>query len=390
LTDITIDGGTPGTIAYGYGIIAQTGSVTTLNDVALSTANGGIAAVNGAKVTFNDGEVIINSANTAQRYNFYATGEGTVVEINDGTFAFEAYKQRSYVCAINGAKVYISGGTFGVAPNHTRWKTPIYTDATGEVIITGGTFGFDPTQWVADGYKATKVDANWVVTPYNTAFTAEELAELLADPNTPVVDLAADIALSIGDIANKTINANGKAVNLTFTGAIDNVVVNGIVETAGANSINLKGATGTLNIVNCELKSATSTSGAAILVGPNANVVIDNCTISSVAGKSYGIYNSGAAGSLTITNSTFSGFGSWAIQVNNKVNGDLLVDGCTFTTPDGVLKVLSGVQGDYTFTNNTMIGCKGHDGKGVITSVTCTGTQTVSGNTLDGAEWPNA
>ena len=163
LTDVTVDGGTPGTIAYGYGIIGQANSETTMNNISFTSANGGVAALDGAKVTFNSGNVIIDSANTSQRYNFYASGEGTVIEINDGTFAFEAYKQRSYVCAINGATVYINGGTFGAAPNHTRWKTPIYTDSTSTVVITGGTFGFNPSDWVADGYVATESNGVWTV-----------------------------------------------------------------------------------------------------------------------------------------------------------------------------------------------------------------------------------
>ena len=62
-----------------------------------------------------------------------------------------------------------------------------------------------------------------------------------------------------------------------------------------------------------------------------------------------------------------------------------------------MLKVLSGVNGDATFTNNTMIGCKGHDGAGVAALVVststkwkplqATGTITYAGNTLDGADW---
>ena len=163
LTDMVIDGGTPGTIAYGYAVVGGENSVTDMDGVDVYTANGGVAAINGAKVVFDDGEVIINSANTSQRYNFYAAGAGTVIEINGGTFAFEAYKQRSYVCALDGATVYINGGTFGVAPNHSRWKTPIYVDATSTVIITGGTFGFDPSAFVASGYVVTESNGVWTV-----------------------------------------------------------------------------------------------------------------------------------------------------------------------------------------------------------------------------------
>ena len=103
---------------------------------------------------------------------------------------------------------------------------------------------------------------------------------------------------------------------------------------------------------------------------------------------------SGSSGSVIITNSTFEDFTSWAILVNGTAGGDVLVDNCVFNTPDGVLKTLGGgVVGDFTFTNNEMIGCQGHDGiidKLVVSSsgpVICTGTKTVEGNTLDGQAW---
>lgn len=384
LNDMTINAGT----ADDYATISNDGATTVLNNVTVNSAGGAIGANNGSQVTVNGGKYHVDSTNTAGRYNIYAVDEGTVVTVNGGDFSFNAKTQtrRAYAYVGAGATLYINGGNFGAASTKSGYTAGLLGEGT--IVITGGTFGFDPTKWVADGYKVTKVDTNWVVTSYNTAFTADEVANLIADANTSVIELATDIAMTIGDISNKTINANGNAVNFTFNGIIDNVTVTGIVETAGANSINLKAATGTLTLADCQLKSATSTSGAAILMGPSANLVMDNCTVSSVTGKSYGIYNSGASGSLTITNSTFEGFGSWAIQINNKVNGDVLVDNCTFNTPDGVLKVLSGVQGDYTFTNNTMNGCKGHDGKiAQLFSVSCTGVKTVSDNTLDGAAW---
>lgn len=119
--------------------------------------------LNGADVTFNGGSVNITSTQTSPRHNFYAFGEGTVITVNEGNFSFEDYRQRTYACATNGAIIYIKGGNFGVAPNHPRWTTPIYTENGGQVIITGGTFGFDPSEWVADGYTATQNGATWTV-----------------------------------------------------------------------------------------------------------------------------------------------------------------------------------------------------------------------------------
>ena len=162
--DLTVENGTltAGT-AKDYSMIGRPGSVTTFNDVNINAAGGAVAAVDGAKVIFNSGSVTINSTSTSQRYNFYAAGEGAEIIINDGTFSFEAYKQRSYVCAVGGANVVINGGTFGVAPNHPRWTTPFSVDADSTLTIYGGTFGFDPSVWVAEGYVATQNGTTWTV-----------------------------------------------------------------------------------------------------------------------------------------------------------------------------------------------------------------------------------
>ena len=147
--------------SYDFNILNK--STVIFNDANFPQAGGMIQAAYGATVIFNGGVSNISSSTTSQRYNFYAASPGTTITINEGTFSFEAYKQRSYACALNGAVIYIKGGTFGVAPNHPRWKTPIYTDATGQVIITGGTFGFDPSAWVAPGYQAVKSGSTWTV-----------------------------------------------------------------------------------------------------------------------------------------------------------------------------------------------------------------------------------
>lgn len=146
-----------------YAIVNQADAKVIFNEANLYTERGGIAVANGATAEFNSGSVKINSVETSQRYVFYATDAGTKVVINGGEFSFEAYRQRSYVCAQNGAVVEINGGTFGVAPNHPRWTTPIHVTDGAKVIITGGTFGFNPTEWVADGYVAVESNGVWTV-----------------------------------------------------------------------------------------------------------------------------------------------------------------------------------------------------------------------------------
>lgn len=153
---------TIGTTA-GYGVLAREGADLTINDANFTSVGGAVNAQAGAQVTFNSGDVTINSTQTSQRHIFYAAMEGTVVTVNGGNFTIDEYRQRCYACAQYNAVIYIKGGTFGVAPNHPRWTYPIYTDNGGQVIITGGTFGFDPSEWVAAGYKAVKNGSTWTV-----------------------------------------------------------------------------------------------------------------------------------------------------------------------------------------------------------------------------------
>ena len=87
------------------------------------------------------------------------------------------------------------------------------------------------------------------------------------------------------------------------------------------------------------------------------------------------------------------------IPLPEPIPGSYSIDNCVFNTKDGVFKTLSGgITGDFTFTNNTMNGCYGHDGSetnpklnNLVVSgsgpVVCGGTKTVSGNIRNGVEW---
>jgi predicted ribosomally synthesized peptide with SipW-like signal peptide len=163
LTNVAIDGGASGTIAYGYGVIGGANSVTVLNDVTINSANGAIAATDGAELTFNGGYVEVDSSSTSGRYLFYVVGEGTVTTINDGEFFFSKTQnqKRAYAYVGEGATLYINGGNFGTASTRSGYTAGILGEGT--IIITGGTFGFDPSAWVADGYVATESNGVWTV-----------------------------------------------------------------------------------------------------------------------------------------------------------------------------------------------------------------------------------
>ena len=228
--------------------------------------------------------------------------------------------------------------------------------------------------------------------------TVEELKDAINDPNVAYVAVPKDIegVAEVGDVANKIIDAAGNNIALKFTGTMDNVKVMNIVnDGAAGTSINLKKATGDITVEDCALVSGSGTGACAIALGPNANITLKNSDISAEGtGKIYGMYNSGPSGSIIVDNCTFSGFTSWAITANSTVNGDVAITNCTFNaTSGGVFKTLGGgITGTFTFTDNTM-NCPGHDNDSanlVVSGsnpVVAAGGKTVTGNTLNGADW---
>jgi hypothetical protein len=147
-------GSTPESYWYAFQISGN-------NSVEINDANftrAGISVSSGSDVVFNSGTIDHNPERPS-RHMFYATGEGTTITINDGTFLNNVAKNR-YIHAADNAIVYVKGGNFG---GPTKSNNKIETVNGGQVIITGGTFNFDPTTWVATGYKAQKSGSTWTV-----------------------------------------------------------------------------------------------------------------------------------------------------------------------------------------------------------------------------------
>ena len=154
-----VESGTP----VHYSLIATEGSKVTINNANINSGGGGIGAADGAEVTFNGGTLAVNSASTSGRYLFYAEGAGSVITIKGGVFSFSKTlnQKRAYIYAGAGTTVYVKGGTFGKASTRSGYEAGIL--GSGTVIITGGTFGFNPSAWVADGYKAVENAGVWTV-----------------------------------------------------------------------------------------------------------------------------------------------------------------------------------------------------------------------------------
>ena len=140
--------------SYWYAIQVSGEHNVVINDANLTRA--GIYADGGADVVFNSGVINHNPERTS-RYIFCARNEGTTITINNGTFKNDRAKN-SYFWA-DGAVIYVKGGNFGGVASNNK----VVLSNGGQVIISGGTFNFDPTTWVAAGYKAVKSGSTWTV-----------------------------------------------------------------------------------------------------------------------------------------------------------------------------------------------------------------------------------
>ncbi len=150
--------------ANNYGLIARAGSNVDIYNANYTAGGGAIGVVNGAEVTFHSGKVYVDTASTSGRYLFYLMGAGSTLTIEDGNFSWDPNdnQKRAYIYAEAGTTAYVNGGNFGKASTRSG-----YTDGflgSGTIIVKGGTFGFNPSKWVADGYKATQNGDTWTVT----------------------------------------------------------------------------------------------------------------------------------------------------------------------------------------------------------------------------------
>ena len=229
--NVTLTSGSPAN----YAVIVRDGKTVINSDGEINALGGGIGVINGAEVIYNGGTLEVNTESTSARYNFYAEGQGSTITINDGEFSFSSTlnQKRAYVYAGVGTTVYINGGDFGKASSRSGYTDGIY--GYGEIIITGGSFGFNPSKWVAPGYKAILDGGKYYVLPDTYVTTAEELAAALKSDATEInVVLYNDIDVAISSLGQITggsgeyklggentqkinIDLNEKRLNITTT-----------------------------------------------------------------------------------------------------------------------------------------------------------------------------
>ena len=325
--DVTIEGNgneiTTGS-ASNYGFIANGEDASiTINNAEITSNGGAIGAVNGAEVVFNSGSAYVDTASTSGRYIFYLEGEGSTITINDGTFSWDPAdnQKRAYVYAGAGTFVYINGGTFGKASTRSGYTDGIM--GSGTVEITGGTFGFDPSKWVAEGYKAVKTNNVWVV-----EIDGAEVENTTPEENT--VNINNTLAEGGMVLFEEDITATDSASNSYGSTGINQI--NGGIINGNGNTLSVPGASGTwdsaINTTGGTIKNLTIDAGfRGIFVNHNSTncskVYLDNVIID---GPVYTIScDQGTNNGLEAKNSTFKGWTSYA-----KTIGDVLFTNCKF------------------------------------------------------------
>lgn len=348
------------------------GDLTLGQGATVTTGDYGVFVMGGDKLTLDAGSKIV-------------VNDGTVAAINGqvATSVFELYLNDTGLIvdeagnvAANARIALLCGGTFKIyVPSveaYNEYLPMVDTDTTYQKI-----------EWYIDGK------------PLVTG--ADDLKNTLADPTVSEVYVDEDITttLTLENVSNKTIDFLDHEANLEFKGTMNNVVIKNVTTASAGRKINVNGATGNLTILDSEFTFADGgTSNIMFYPGANSQVTVKNCVVTG-NGHGYAVWST-AAGNITFEECKFNNLGSWAVLINGTQYGDLIINKCEFTNcSDGIAK--SGVagggasgklEGNFVFTNNIIKNCAGHDGlESKWFTVSYTGTATISGNTLDGADW---
>ena len=345
-----------GTLTVSDSSIYGVQGIIATNNTANTTVNNVIAYRDGwssghvfytsstAKVTINGG-TYTNDGNGVDGTMIY--GGETVV--NGGTFIV---KEGAYFALCSGSKLTVNGGDFSNIKSCIAWG--------GAMTISGGTFGFNPTTYVADGYKVTNNgNGTWTVGAYEVS-TGAELADAIA--NGKAVELTQDVSIGkidlTGAITNDVvIDANGHKITTTDAYGIEvtagkNVTISNadvemtkegdyITYAAGFKIANGDYAGATITLENCTITMANTDWAYAVNMPAsvkNLNLVIDNCTLEgAIAVQCWGDNNT-----VTITNSklicnytTNAMYTSYCVALqddgsNMAENNTFVIDNCEF------------------------------------------------------------
>ena len=228
-------------------------------------------------------------------------------------------------------KATITGGTFDKGIGVSNYSGVAVTDAW--MSVTGGTFGVDPTDFVANGYKAVAVGNNFEViadtTNYAAVSTAAELQAALDNAaNVNLIVLTADIT---GDVVAKQIS------NLAITIDGDGHKYAGVILIDGNSA---QEATSSITLKNINFVADSISADACVQLGNGetwtryaSNVTVEKCTFDvpdAVGIKSY----TGGDKNVKIINCTATERAHSLAQLKGVLG--VTVEGCTVNSVRGI------------------------------------------------------
>jgi hypothetical protein len=125
--------------------------------------------ISGRHAVYNwEAELVINSGSfdsASGNELILADGQDSKVVINGGTFDKTAKSWLFGAATGKNISFVINDGVFNGYVNKPENTVDTIRPYGDPIVVNGGTFNFDPTNWLASGYKAVAVDGAYVVVP---------------------------------------------------------------------------------------------------------------------------------------------------------------------------------------------------------------------------------
>ncbi|MBO7197250.1 MAG: hypothetical protein J6V28_00430 [Tidjanibacter sp.] len=149
-----------GNTTKNYGLQINGAYNVTVNDIVMNNC-GGIYVTNGAKVVVNNVTMGTKYSSSGRNMFYVYDAELTV---NSGDYRVNNTRIKYF--AAESAKITVNGGKYHGTQREN--EVTVYEGGTGSVTIYGGQYyvastrKFDPTPYLAAGYKTVSIATNWV------------------------------------------------------------------------------------------------------------------------------------------------------------------------------------------------------------------------------------
>ena len=394
---LTMTGGTVTTESqYLYGVFVQDGGNAIFGDE--ETENGPsihthrYAAIGEnntmptANITIYGGEYTVSTVPASDAWKpfcatIYASASGDI-NIYGGTFNGYYGISSRYVNV--GQNLNISGGTFNGSNSalFVDTKSGVECSETRTIAITGGTFSSDPSEYVAEGYKATKDESantwtvkkmdgyvkieglsGWYETLTDAAKAWRESKQVVTSGNTFGANSLGTVNSITWSVSGVVAIGNGEGV-IGDNGAGQSILGGGyFTPSVTVNSITIKGSNGAKII---------KTGDSYLVSAAGQNVVYEDITFVDTVRIDSNPAN------LTFKNCTFeAGFR----MPHSAANGKVTIENCTFTGNEssGYAIFAQGNMASFKVTDSTISNCQ----RGINVQAGNTAEVTISGNTIE-------